>query len=240
MNSMALFSDIHGNSLALRATLDDIRGQAVDAVYCLGDLVGYGADPNGVIDLLRASDVPSILGNYDEGVAWETGDCGCFYPDDEAKRIGQASYAFTVAEVTTEGKAFLRSLPRELHVELGGHKVHLVHGSPRRINEYLLRDRDERTFLRLAEAETDDVLCFGHTHDPWSRSYGGKLFVNVGSVGRPKDGDPRAAFVVLRSAPGAPIEVEIRRVVYDVEAAAAAVVTAGLPVALADMLRHGH
>ena len=174
MNSLALFSDIHGNSLALRAVLDDLRGQGVDAVYCLGDLVGYGADPNGVIDLLRASGVPSILGNYDEGVGWETGDCGCFYPDDEARRIGEASYAFTVAEVTAEGKAYLRSLPRELHVELADKKVHLVHGSPRRINEYLLRDRDERTFLRLAEAETDDVLCFGHTHDPWFRSYGGQ------------------------------------------------------------------
>lgn len=240
MSRLALISDIHGNNLALRAALDDIRGQSVDATYCLGDLVGYGADPNGVIDLLRARDVPSILGNYDEGVAWETGDCGCSYPDDEARRIGEASYSFTVAEVTAERKVYLRSLPRERHVELAGKKVHLVHGSPRRINEYLLRDRDERTFLRLAEAETDDVLCFGHTHDPWFRWYGGKLFVNVGSVGRPKDEDARAAYIVLSCSPEGPSEVSIRRVVYDVEAAAQAVIAAGLPSALAEMLRHGH
>lgn len=188
MSGLAFISDIHGNSLALRAALDDIRGQSVDATYCLGDLVGYGADPNGVIDLIRASGVQSILGNYDEGVAWETGDCGCFYPDEEARRIGEASYAYTVAEVAADGKTYLRSLPRELHVAVANKNVHLVHGSPRRINEYLLRDREERTFLRLAEAETDDVLCFGHTHDPWFRWYGGKLFVNAGSAGRPKDG----------------------------------------------------
>jgi predicted phosphodiesterase len=237
---LALFSDVHGNRLALEAVLDDLETSRIARAYCLGDLVGYGPDPNGVIDLLRSRDVQSILGNYDEGVGWETGDCGCFYPDEEARRIGEASYAFAVAEVTAERKAYLRSLPRELHVDLASKAVHLVHGSPRRINEYLARDRDERTCLRLAEAETDDAVCFGHTHDPWSRYYSGKLFVNVGSVGRPKDGDPRAAYVVLRCASEGPIEVEIRRVAYDVEAAAHAVVAVGLPASLADMLRRGH
>jgi putative phosphoesterase len=240
VNSVAVISDIHGNSLALRAALDDIRTQQVEVTYCLGDLVGYGPDPNGVIDIIRGSGIQSILGNYDQGIGWETGDCGCFYADEEARHIGEASYAFTVGEVTQERKAYLRTLPRELHVQLGGAKVHLVHGSPRRINEYLLRDRDERTFLRLAEAETDDVLCFGHTHDPWFRQYGGKLFVNAGSVGRPKDGDPRAAYVILSDSPEGAVEVKIKRVFYDVEAAAQAVLAAGLPGALADMLRRGH
>ena len=231
---------MHGNRLALEAVLDDLTGGEITSVYCLGDLIGYGADPNGVIDLLRSHGIESILGNYDEGVAWETGDCGCFYADAEAERIGEASYAFTVAEVTAERKAYLRTLPRELHVELGGKKVHLVHGSPRRINEYLLRDRDERTYRRLAEAESDDVLAFGHTHDPWFRWYGEKLFVNVGSVGRPKDGDPRAMYVVLTASAETPVEVEIRRMAYDVETAAQEVLAAGLPAALADMLRRGN
>jgi putative phosphoesterase len=239
METIALLSDVHGNLLALEAVLDDLQARDVNRVCCLGDLVGYGADPNGVIDLLRSRGVPSILGNYDEGVAWETGDCGCFYPDDEAKLIGDASYAFTVAAVTAERKAYLRTLPRELHATLAGKKVHLVHGSPRRINEYLLRDRDERTYLRLARAESDDVLAFGHTHDPWYRWYGEKLFVNVGSAGRPKDGDPRAAYAILRSSSEKPVEVEIVRVTYDVEAAAQAVLAAGLPAGLAEMLRRG-
>jgi len=240
METLALFSDVHGNRLALEAVLDDLKAREITRVYCLGDLVGYGADPNGVIDLLRGHGIESILGNYDEGVAWETGDCGCFYADAEAEQIGEASYAFTVAAVTAEGKAYLRTLPRELHVGLADKKVHLVHGSPRRINEYLLRDRDERTYLRLSEAESDDVLAFGHTHDPWFRWYGKTLFINVGSAGRPKDGDPRAAYVVLRSSAEAPLEVEIRRVAYDVETAAQAVLDAGLPAALAEMLRRGN
>jgi len=226
--------------MALEAVLDDLAARGTTRVYCLGDLVGYGADPNGVIDLLRSRGVQSILGNYDEGIGWETGDCGCYYPNAEAKRIGEASYAFTVGAVTLDGKAYLRTLPRELHVDLADKKIHLVHGSPRRINEYLSRDRDERTYVRLAGTESDDAIAFGHTHDPWFRRYGDKLFVNVGSAGRPKDGDWRAAYVVLRSSARAPIGVEIRRVEYDVEAAAGGVLAAGLPAALADTLRQGH
>jgi putative phosphoesterase len=239
MASVTLISDIHGNRWALEAVLADIAERGADAVYSLGDLVGYGPDPNGVIDLLREGEIPSLLGNYDEGVGWETGDCGCFFPDEEARKIGDASYAFTVSTVTEDRKAYLRSLPRELHIGLADKRVHLVHGSPRRINEYLLKDRDERTYRRLAEAESDDVLAFGHTHDPWFRWYQDKLFVNVGSVGRPKDGDPRAMYVVLESAPSASIAVEIRRVAYDVEAAVEAIIAAGLPDALAAMLRTG-
>jgi predicted phosphodiesterase len=239
METIALFSDIHGNRRALEAVIADLAFRGITRLYCLGDQVGYGADPNGVIDLIRAIGAESILGNYDQGIAWETGDCGCFYADAEAERIGRASYAYTVAEVTAANKTYLRTLPQELHVQLADKKIHLVHGSPRRINEYLLRDRDERTYRRLAGTEPDDVLAFGHTHDPWFRWFGDKLFVNVGSVGRPKDGDPRAAYVVLRASPGTAVEVEVERVEYDVEAAAVAVVVAGLPSELADMLRRG-
>jgi predicted phosphodiesterase len=125
-------------------------------------------------------------------------------------------------------------------VDLADERIHLVHGSPRRINEYLSRDRDERTYLRLTETESDDVLAFGHTHDPWFRSYGKTLFVNVGSAGRPKDGDPRAAYVVLRASTKAPVDVGLVRIAYDVEAAAEALVAAGLPPTLAHMLRRGN
>lgn len=244
MPSVALISDVHGNSWALRAVLADIGQRGVSATYCLGDLVGYGPDPNGVIDLIREAAIPSIAGNYDDGVGWERGDCGCYYATPEAKSIGEASYEFTVTTVTAERKAFLRELPCERHVGMGGVLVHLVHGSPRKINEYLLRDRDERTFLRIAEAESDDVLVFGHTHDPWHRTYGGVLFVNVGSVGRPKDGDPRAMYTVLheardRTAEVGPVHVEQVRVAYDAAAVARAALEAGLPIALAEAIREG-
>ena len=250
MNSLALISDIHGNTPALEAVLADIASRGLGAVYCLGDLVGYGPDPNGVIDLIRAQGIPSLLGNYDDGVGRETGDCGCYYATLEAKRIGEASYAFTVAAVDQERKDYLRGLPQELQVRIGATSVHLVHGSPRKINEYLMRERDERTFVRLAKAEPDDVLAFGHTHEQWHREFGGVLFVAVGSVGRPKDGDPRAMYTILRAfqprgetadaEAGTPaVAVEAIRVAYDVEATARAIVAAGLPGELADDIRRG-
>jgi putative phosphoesterase len=260
MNLAAVISDIHGNNLALRAVLEDIGRRGVGNVYCLGDLVGYGPDPNSVIDRIRDDNIPTIVGNYDDGVGWERGDCGCFYATAEAKRLGEESYAFTVREVTPDRKAFLRGLPTERHVAIDGVTIHLVHGSPRKINEYLLRVRDERTFSRLARAETDEVLVFGHTHDSWWRMVEGVLFVNVGSVGRPKDGDPRAMYTLLATGAdgeavgrkglglsGAqrrrrdlpPLQVESIRVAYDFEAAARKMKEVGLPPELADAVRTG-
>ena len=238
MKRIAIFSDVHSNLPSMQAVLADIRSRDLDGTYCLGDLVGYGGDPNGVIDLMRDSEVSTILGNYDQGVAWETGDCGCFYPDEAAERVGEASYAFTAAAVTDENKTWLRGLPRELHITLEGKKIHLVHGSPRRINEYLLTDRDDRTYERLAAAETDDILVFGHTHQFWQRRFGRVTFVNVGSVGQPKDGDRRAGYVIMEVGKSE-ITAELVRVDYDVEAAAQAVLTAGLPLSLAEGVRTG-
>jgi len=236
--TLAFISDIHGNVVALRSVLADIEARGVERVYCLGDLVGYGPDPEGVIGLIRDAEIPCIMGNYDDGVGFDRGDCGCYYADDAARAVGDASYRFTVGAVSPGGKAWLRSLPRELHVEAGGHRLHLVHGSPRRINEYLLTDRDPRTFERLAVAEDADVLVFGHTHAPWHREYGGVHFVNVGSVGRPKDGDPRAAYTLLRLEPGR-VDAETVRVAYDAEDTALAALAAGLPAGLAESFRTG-
>ncbi len=239
MTELAFFSDVHGNVSALRAVLSDLTSRGIDRVFCLGDLVGYGPDPNGAIDLIREAGVATILGNYDDGVAFDRGDCGCYYADAAARRIGDASYEFTAATVTLEHKAWLRGLPRELRVEAAGLRLHLFHGSPRRINEYLQEDRDERTFRRLAAQTDADVLLFGHTHKPWHREYGGVLFVNVGSAGRPKDGDVRAAYTVIHLAEGRPPVVEVQRVAYDVEETARGVLAAGLPVELAEAFRRG-
>lgn len=239
MTELAFFSDVHGNLAALRAVLADLASRGIDRAYCLGDLVGYGPDPNGVIDLIRAAGVVAILGNYDDGIAFDRGDCGCYYPDDEARRIGDASYTFTAATVTSERKAWLRDRPRELRMAAAALRLRLLHGSPRRINEYLQADRDERTYHRLAAQADADVLLFGHTHTPWHREYDGVLFVNVGSAGRPKDGDVRAMYTVLRLEEGRPPAVDVHRVAYDVEETAQAVLAAGLPAELAEAFMRG-
>jgi predicted phosphodiesterase len=118
---------------------------------------------------------------------------------------------------------------------VGGHEVHLVHGSPRKVNEYLFEDKPARLYERLAAAEDAAALVFGHTHKPWVHDYGGVRFVNCGSVGKPKDGDPRGAFAVLRAA-GDGVAVSIERVAYDASAVAADVRRAGLPAEYADKL----
>ena len=116
-----------------------------------------------------------------------------------------------------------------------GKRVRLVHGSSRKVNEYLFQDKPARTFERIAALSDCDVLVFGHTHKPWVHEYGDVLFVNCGAVGKPKDGDPRAAFAVLTASGGA-IDVTIERVPYDALAVAREMREVGLPEELAAKL----
>ena len=227
---IAILSDLHGNSAATAATLAAIDAAAPDAVYCLGDLVGYGACPNETIDLIRGRGVPTIMGNYDDGVGFDRDDCGCAYTDPAEAARGQQSLLWSRQATGVDHKAYLRGLPPEIAFESEGVRFRLVHGSPRRMNEYLFADRDPRSLERIAAGANCDVLVFGHTHKPWVREIAGVLMVNAGSVGKPKDGDPRAAWARVDVAAGQPVAVAIERVAYDVAAMAAAIqVAAALP-----------
>jgi len=218
MRRIALFSDIHANLLALDAVLGDIERSGIGERYCLGDLIGYGPDPVGVVERIRETGVPTVLGNYDEGVASRKGSCGCYYPDPEAAEDGAVSYAVTDELLTREAAAWLLGLPREIRLEERGVRLLLVHGSPRKINEYLMLDRSERQLARLAAQAGADVVCHGHIHTPYHRSFevwdaegatgapgadagASELpvvhYVSSGSVGKPKDSDARAAWVEL-------------------------------------------
>ena len=220
---IAILSDQHGNSAATAAVLAAIAAEAPDAIYNLGDLVGYGARPNETIALIRERGIPTIMGNYDDGVGFDRDDCGCAYKDADERERGQQSLLWTRSVTTAENKAYLRTLLPEIRFEAEGKRFRLVHGSPRRMNEYLFEDRDPRSLARIAQRADADVLVFGHTHKPWVREIEGVLFVNAGSVGKPKDGDPRAAWALLTVAPNEPVKVEIRRVPYDVASMAAAI-----------------
>jgi putative phosphoesterase len=227
---IAIFSDLHGNSAATEAVLAAIDAEAPDAVYNLGDLVGYGAKPNETISLIRERGILTIMGNYDDGVGFDRNDCGCAYKDPEEEARGQQSLFWTRGVTTEENKAYLRTLMPEIRFEAEGRRFRLVHGSPRRMNEYLFADRDPRSLARIAQGADTDVLVFGHTHKPWVREIEGVLFINDGSVGKPKDGDPRATWALLTVEADKPVQVEIRRVPYDVASMAAAIRAAeGLP-----------
>jgi putative phosphoesterase len=234
---IAVLSDIHANLDALQAVWQDIEQQKPDAVYCLGDLVGYGAYPNEVIAFLQERQVPTVLGNYDEGVGFDLSECGCAYtrPDDRLR--GDQSLRWTQAKTGAEAKTYLQTLPLQIRLEERSPKLLLVHGSPRKVNEYIFEDRPVATFERIARLAGADVLLFGHTHLPYQKRVGATLFVNDGSVGKPKDGDPRACYALLEL--GRRTRVEFRRVVYDVEAAVRAVETSGLPPQFGEELRAG-
>ncbi|MBS1601321.1 MAG: metallophosphoesterase family protein [Bacteroidetes bacterium] len=253
--TIALFSDIHANLPALKSFFKDLDARKPDAVYCLGDLVGYNIWPNEVINEIRKRGIPTIAGNYDFGIGRTSNDCGCAYKTDDEKANGAVSISYTNQIVKDEERAYLRTLPAHIKVEfqLNNDKLNLllVHGSPRKINEYLFEDRDEKSLMRIMHDADADLMCFGHTHKPYHRilndNSGGtdhyRHAINIGSVGKPKDGDPRGGYVLLHLTDHSSItqkdsiRVEFIRFAYDVEKAAKAVEESPLPNAYATALR---
>ncbi|MGZ5219073.1 MAG: metallophosphoesterase family protein [Chitinophagaceae bacterium] len=255
---IALFSDIHANLPALEGCLQSIEEQKPDAIYCLGDLVGYNIWPNEVINEIRERGIPTIAGNYDQGIGLMSDDCGCAYKTDTEKDMGKISISYTNSIVLPGERKYLRTLPAHIKLEfrLNNDKLNvlLVHGSPRKINEYLFEDREEKNLLRIMEQADADIMCFGHTHKPYHRilptqpgeDIHYRHAINIGSVGKPKDGTPKGCYVLLTINPESSItnkdtvQSEFIRFEYDVEKAAKAVEESPLPNEYADMLRNGY
>ena len=252
----ALISDIHANLPALEAVMRDITtrvdpsagsGQAVGATYHLGDLVGYAPWPDETVDLLRRFEVPGVAGNYDSTVATDYKHCGCKYEDPRQEELSHLSYAWTRAHSSARTKAFLGGLPFRIDLRpLGGHAsgptVTLIHGNQVLNTVYVTEDRTDAFLTKMGAgvgAKPGDVVCFGHTHKPWHRVVEGVHFVNTGSVGRPKDGDPRAGYVLLDVGADGAVTVEFVRVEYDVEEAARGILDSELPDEFAEYLRTG-
>ena len=239
MQRVTIFGDIHGNLPALEAVLADIETHDTSPLYCLGDLVGYGTFPNEVIATIRERNIPTLMGNYDQGVGNSSDDCGCAYTSKAAEALGKRSIAWTNQNTTTENKLFLKQLPAHIPLQLDRLRVLLVHGSPRKINEYLYEDRPNSTMERLLDMADAEVLVCGHTHIPYLRTLpSGRHVVNAGSVGKPKDGNPQACYVILESQEDK-LKVMFKRVSYDIERAAQAIESSEMPHEYAEMLRIG-
>lgn len=243
----ALISDIHSNLPALEAVLADIEAHAsADAVYHLGDLVGYAPWPDEVVALIRGRAIPGVAGNYDSTTATDYKHCGCKYEDARQEELSHLSYEWTRAHTSADAKRFLGSLPFRIDVRpFGGHlagpRLILLHGNPVLNTVYWTEDRSDRFCSQMAEtagAKAGDVIAFGHTHKPWHREVGGIHFANAGSVGRPKDGDWRAGYVLV-SMDGDGVGVEFMRVAYDVDRAADGIQASELPDDFAEHLRTG-
>jgi len=237
----AIVSDVHGNLEALRAVLDDATPRA-DGVLCLGDTVGYGADPGPCVELLAGRARAIVAGNHEHGVAG-------LLDLDWFNRWARAAAEWTRERLDDDHRAWLRALPLTHEVE----DATLVHASPESPDEWDYLVTAEDGYGAFAHFATR--WCFvGHSHvaSAWSLGSSGpdyepfptvvtaeagrRYIVNVGSVGQPRDRDPRAAYAVWDVEAG---RVEVRRVAYDVEAARAKIVAAGLPRFLADRLAAG-
>jgi len=243
----ALISDIHGNLPALEVVLADIdeRGDA-DAIYHLGDLGGYAPWPNEVVAILRERRIPGVAGNYDSTVATDYKHCGCKAETAHQEELSHLSYEWTRSHVSPETKRALRELPFRMDLRpTGGHKsrpqLTLVHGTPTLNTLYWTEDRPNSFCTKMAKAANArevDLIAFGHTHKPWHREVEGIHFLNTGSVGKPKDGDWRAGYVLVEVAEEVGL-VEFVRVEYDLERAVDGILSSELPDEFADQLRAG-
>ena len=243
----ALISDIHSNLPALQAVLADIDlREDVGAVYHLGDLVGYAPWPNETVAVLEEWGIPGIAGNYDSTVATDYKHCGCKADSLRAEGLSHLSYEWTRAHVSPETKRSLRELPFRMDLRpTGGHnsrpKLTLVHGAPTLNTLYWTEDRSDSFCLKMAKTAglmQGDLIAFGHTHKPWHREVECIHFLNTGSVGKPKDGDWRAGYVLVE------VQEEIKavefvRIEYDIERAVEGIHESDLADEFADQLRAG-
>jgi putative phosphoesterase len=216
---LGLLSDIHGNRVALSAVLDDMP--PVDRLVCAGDVVGYNPWPAECVAAVRERGVPTVLGNHDRAVAQGT----AF----RFNSMAAAGVEYANERLDQDAVEWLRTLPDERTVADG--RVKLVHGHPDDPDRYTYPDQFGPEML-----DDEDVLVLGHTHVQAHRSYDEGVVVNPGSLGQPRDGDPRAAYAVLDLDD---LSVEERRVEYDVETVVEAVVEAGLPERIGTRLREG-
>ena len=224
----AIISDIHSNLAALRTVLEDIKNRGVEEIFCLGDIIGYGPDPKECLDLIIENNIVSIMGNHDHAVFYE--------PTNFNTGAERASY-WSRQELEDESDrkkrnqrwAFLGRLPVRLEMD----KILMVHASPRRpVTEYIFPDDIYTNQAKIAALfERVEHLCFvGHTHVPgvfledpdfygleeldnsYSISDQERAIINVGSVGQPRDQDPRACYVIVSEE-----KVDFIRIEYDVE-----------------------
>jgi putative phosphoesterase len=232
-----LIGDIHANLPALEAVFAHAASKGVQLFWNIGDFVGYNAFPEESVQFIRQRpEVTSIIGNYDLKVL-----------KIEKKREKWAatkapekllSFEWTYDQLSEESKLYLRSLPEQREFSFEGWNILLTHGSPASREEHLLPDTPDDRLRELAEMTKARVIIFGHSHVPFARMAAGKWFINTGSVGRPDDGDPRAAYAILR-VEGDELEITHFRVPYDVERAVEAIRRAGLPEDFAQMIRQG-
>ncbi len=235
---LLVVSDIHSNHAALRAVLDDAAPW--DRCICAGDTVGYGPDPNECIGALRDNGFRCIMGNHDHEVI--TGDAsspegapGNFRFNPRAARAIEINRGL----LTPDSRAYLERLPTSLRLRVDGVNIAVYHGSPRApLSEYVMPEEAKMRAAQLIAESDCHLLVLGHTHKPYAIEHGDALLLNPGSVGQPRDGDPRASYAIVEIAEGK-IKSHIHRVKYDIKRTQDKMKRLGLPKTLATRLGLG-
>ncbi len=241
MNRLALFGGIYSNHIALASAFSMAGRLGADGVFALGDFGAFGPHPDRTIEILRSRPVDLIQGNYEESLASAAEDCHCGYTDPRDNRFAQISYDYTFSNTSPEHREWMGTLPKTRRLEIDGRRILLVHGSPRRINEFLWESNSPVAFLEklLSDVHADVLVCT-HTGLHWSRRLpSGGLVVNCGALGRPaNDGRPNVWFAVLELGGGA-ADVRFLPVDYDHEKLAREMVAERLPAEFIETIRTG-
>lgn len=228
VKKIGVIADPHSNLQALEAVLEDMP--KVDKIICAGDLVGYGAQPNEVVEIAKTKGIPTVMGNHDHAAV--RGDVSSFNP------YAAKAVLWTSEALDDENREFLKNLPLKSEFREEGWGIYMVHGSPRRpLTEYIFPGISNQALVRLTKGINVDVIILGHTHVPLKRRIMGKLIINPGSVGQPRDRDPQASYMMLKL--GREINVEHKRVPYSIEEATQKIREASLPEELATRLNFG-
>ena len=237
---LAFFGGIYNNSHSLRAAVEDVRRWGADGLYALGDFGGFGPHPDRVFPILLDAKAELIQGNYEESLASGAEDCHCGYTDPRDNHFAQISYDYTAARTSAQWKRWMGTLPMTRRLDVNGRRVLLVHGSPRKINEFLWESTSPVNFLEKLLADHDaDVLVCTHTGIPWTRRLpSGRLVVNAGVLGRPaNDGRTNVWYARLTFGPEA--AAKLVPVAYDHEALAREMEEENLPAEFVETIRTG-
>jgi len=236
---IAVFGGVYSNPYALRALLDDARQRGCQRVFCLGDLGGFGAEPEAVWPLLVQGGVECIAGNYDAAIGWGHDDCGCGYRDRRDNEFAQIAYDYTRFHTSPAFAEWMRALPADHRETVAGVGVHMVHGSPIGVNDFFWESMpDTEVRARLDASGADVVLCT-HSGLPWAKRLDGRLAVNVGVIGRPANDGRREVWYAVLDLDHGRADAELVALPYDWAAQARAVRAAGLPEPFAETIETG-
>ena len=239
--SIAVFGGIYSNHYALESLLEDAMQRGAEAVYCLGDLGGFGPSPEKVWPLLEQGQIRAIQGNYEESLSSGHEDCNCGYTDPRDNHFVEISYNYTARNCSPEFKSWMGSLPTRRRVRVGDRELLLVHGSPRRINEFLFASASPVPFLEvmLDQQACDGVLCT-HSGLQWHRKLpSGRDLVNVGVIGRPANDGHKNVWYSLITASETDVAVQLLPLSYDDQRLAAEMRREELPDEFVETIQTG-